>query len=174
VPKKRHKSREDGESHAMSHPLETAHAHDHEASGPTKRLDVFILDTGWNAAVSTALMHNLDMIRTYLEEDDVYILDRAQSVAILKRSPHIIGHDPVILFLDRKRKDAGHEKYGLRLNLGLLKKADQALARLQAALRIVAENRSCPDMYHAVQKDLWHAGLEGAVQVISESALEIV
>jgi hypothetical protein len=171
--KKRHRSPENVESDTS--PSGTA-GQTPEGAPPVagKRLDVFILDTGWNAAISLALLKNLDMIRTYLEEDDVYILDKAQSVALFKRNPHIIGHDPVILFLDRKRKDAGHRTYGLRLNLGLLRKPEQALSRLQAALRIVAENRSCPDMYHAVEKQLWHAGIEGAVRVIGESALEIV
>jgi hypothetical protein len=141
---------------------------------PHKRLDVFIIDTGWNASVSAALMKNLGQIRVYLQDDLLYVLDQPRSVALLKANPHLIGHDPMILFLDRQRKDAGHERYGLRLNLGLLRKPEQALARLQAALRIVAENRGCEDMYHDVQKQLWRAGLDGAFKVIGESALEIV
>ena len=139
-----------------------------------KRLDVFIIDSGWNAQISAAVTKNLGQIRVYLDEDVLYILDRDQSIALLKANPHLIGHDPILLFLDRQRKDAGHEKYGLRLNLGLLRKPEQAIARLQSALRIVAENRACPDMYHAVEKELWSAGIEGAIKVIGESALEIV
>jgi hypothetical protein len=160
-------------SHAPDNETKS-HAPGNETPAYTKRLDVFIIDSGWNLAISNALMRNLDQIRDYLEGDELYILDQSQSIAMLKMNPHLIGHDPMILFLDRKRKEAGHEFYGIRLNLGLLRKPEQALARLQSALRIVAENRACPDMYHAVQKELWHAGIEGAFKVISEAALEVV
>jgi hypothetical protein len=169
-----HETHGDGSSHALPTSGHHHHARSHPKPDSAKRLDVFIIDTGWNAPISTALMKNLSQIRVYLEEDDLFVIDQARSVALLKGNPHLIGHDPMILFLDRKRKDAGHERFGLRLNLGLLRKPEQALARLQSALRLVAENRSCPDMYHAVEKQLWHAGLDGAFKVIGESALEIV
>src|SRR3954467_2577855 len=84
---------------------------------PHKRLDVFIIDTGWNAAVSAALMKNLNQIRVYLQDDFLSVVDQPRSIALLKANPHLIGHDPMILFFDRRRKDAGHERYGLRLNL---------------------------------------------------------
>jgi hypothetical protein len=139
-----------------------------------KRFDVFIIDSGWNTPISTALLRYLDQMRVYLEGDDLFIIDQTQSIALLKSNPHLIGHDPMILFLDRRRKDAGHERYGLRLNLGLLRKPEQALARLQSALRLVAENRASIDIYHAVQKELWHAGIDGAFRVVGEAALELV
>ena len=169
-----HETPGNGSSQASPIPGHHPHARRPAAPEATRQLDVFIIDSGWNAAISTALTKNLSQIRVYLEEDTIYIVDQPRSIALLKSNPHLIGHDPMILFLDRKRKDAGHERFGIRLNLGLLRKPEQALARLQSALRIVAENRACSDMYHAVEKQLWRAGLEGAFKVIGESALEIV
>ena len=61
-----------------------------------------------------------------------------------KRNPHLIGHDPIILVYDlyapANRKSRGYR--GFRLNLGLIKHPEQALARLQEFLRFVAVNRT--------------------------------
>ena len=97
-----HETPAKGSSQASPIPGHHPHARRPAAPDATRRLDVFIIDSGWNAAISTALTKNLSQIRVYLEEDTIYIVDQPRSIALLKSNPHLIGHDPMILFLDRR------------------------------------------------------------------------
>src|SRR5262245_61109252 len=71
-------------------------------AAPAKRFQIFIIDTGWNGPISKALKANLDLFRTYLDRHEIYVLDHAQSTALLKKQPAFIGHDPIVLVLDRE------------------------------------------------------------------------
>ena len=117
----------------------------HEPLDPNaKRFDIFLIDSGWNTAVGKLVRAHLPTMLNYEKEDAFYMLSPEQSVELLKRTPHLIGHDPIILVYDLyappSRKKRGYR--GFRLNLGLIKHPEQALARLQEFLRFVAVNRT--------------------------------
>ena len=65
-----------------------------------KRFDIFLIDTGWNQAVGKAVHSHLSVFFGIDNQDSFYILSRDQSVELIKRAPHLIGHDPIILVYD--------------------------------------------------------------------------
>src|ERR1700722_10159857 len=88
-----------------------------------KRFDIFLVDTGWNRPISEMVRSHLPLIYEYQKQDSLYLLTHRQSVEVLKHDTDLIGHDPTIIFYDRY----GTGNYcGFRLNLGLLRNAEQA------------------------------------------------
>src|SRR6516165_1871443 len=65
-----------------------------------KRFDVFLIDSGWNVAVGKLVRSHLPTLLNFEKEDDFYILSPEQSVQLLKQTPNLIGHDPIILVYD--------------------------------------------------------------------------
>src|SRR5262245_53116649 len=108
-------------------------ASDQPLDPDAKRFDVFLIDTGWNDPITRVVHTHFKTLYNFEREDSFYILSREQSIEILRHVPHLIGHDPIILVYDlyapAQRKSRGYR--GFRLNLGLLKRPEQALARLQ-------------------------------------------
>ena len=88
------------------------------------------------------------------QKEAIYVLSREQSLELIKKRPHLIGHDPIILAYDHyahpTRKTCGYR--GFRLNLGLIKQPEQALARLQEFLRFVAINRDASHLQTVVSR----------------------
>ena len=150
------------------------------ASGPldpsAKRFDIFLIDTGWNSAVAKLVRSHLATIARFEDQDAFYILTPEQSIALIKQAPRLIGHDPIILVYDRYappgRKDRGYR--GFRLNLGLIKSPEQAVARLQELLRFIALNRTVVPMDRAVRRELYREGLDGMVKVLREATTELI
>ena len=141
-----------------------------------KRFDIFLIDTGWNSAVAKMVRTHLPTIFHYQEEDTLYILSPEQSVALLKRAPECIGHDPIILVYDLHAPPQQRDrKYrGFRLNLGLMRSPDQALARLQEFLRFIALHRTARDLSREVQRELHREGFDGMVKIIREASNEFL
>lgn len=150
------------------------------ASGPldpnAKRFDIFLVDTGWNSAVAKLVRAHITTIAAFEKQDSIYILSPEQSIDLIKRAPRLIGHDPIILVYDRyapsDRKERAYR--GFRLNLGLVKSPEQALARLQELLRFIALNRTVLPMDRAVRKELYREGLDGMVRVLRETTTELL
>jgi hypothetical protein len=138
------------------------------------RFHFFIVDSGWNAAVSNAVRSHMDTIARASPHDVFYLLTPEQSVEILRLDPTLIGLDPVILVYDLfGAKDPAAKRYcGFRLNLGLFRHADQAMARLQEFLRFVIQHRSARRLDRAVKHELHREGLHGMVRVLREAANE--
>ena len=65
-----------------------------------KRFDIFLIDTGWNYAVSKVIHSQLSLFFGIDNQDSFYMLSHDQSVEIIKRAPQLIGHDPIILVYD--------------------------------------------------------------------------
>ena len=65
-----------------------------------KRFDIFLIDSGWNHAVSKVVHSHLSLFFNFENQDSFYILSSEQSVEILRTAPHLIGHDPIILVYD--------------------------------------------------------------------------
>jgi hypothetical protein len=141
-----------------------------------KRFDIFLIDTGWNTAIGTVVHTHFKTLVEFESEDAFYILSHEQSIEILKRVPHLIGHDPIILVYDLyapvSRKSRGYR--GFRLNLGLVKHPAQALARLQEFLRFVAINCTAVPLDRAIHRELYREGLDGMIKILREASTELL
>jgi hypothetical protein len=141
-----------------------------------KRFDIFLIDTGWNQAVGKVIHSHLSVFFGIDNEDSYYVLSREQSFEIIKRAPHLIGHDPIILVYDVRapgtRKSRGY--HGFRLNLGLIKHPSQALARLQEFLRFIAVNRTVVRLDRCIQRELYREGLDGMVKILRDASTELL
>jgi hypothetical protein len=141
-----------------------------------KRFDIFLIDTGWNAPVSKVVRTNLRMLIQYQMHDSLYELTPEQSVDILKRDPDLIGCDPTIIVYDLygcTRPGAGNY-CGFRLNLGLMRHAEQALSRLQEFIRFIATNRTAERLDREVRRELHREGIEGIVKLLRETSTELL
>jgi hypothetical protein len=136
-----------------------------------KRFDIFLIDTGWNRSISEMVRTHLPLIYEYQKQDSLYLLTHRQSVEVLKRETDLIGHDPTIIFYDRY----GSGNYrGFRLNLGLLRNAEQALSRLQEFIRFVAANRAAEHLERCVRRELHREGVEGIVKLLRETSTDLL
>ena len=141
-----------------------------------KRFDIFLIDSGWNSAVGKLVRCHLPTMLHFEKEDAFYMLSPEQSVEILKRSPNLIGHDPIIVVYDLyappSRTTRGYR--GFRLNLGLIKRPEQALARLQEFLRFVACNRTAVPLDRAIRSELYREGFDGMIKILREASTELI
>jgi hypothetical protein len=141
-----------------------------------KRFDFFLIDTRWNCAVSDAVLSHLKPLMSIETKEAIYILSQEQSFQIIKGAPHLIGHDPIILVYDHyahpDRKTRGYR--GFRLNLGLIKQPEQALARLQEFLRFVAINRDAEHLQTVVSRELYREGFDGLIKILRETSTELI
>jgi hypothetical protein len=144
-------------------------------SGPLspegKRFDIFLIDTGWNRPVSEMVRTHLPLLYQYQKQDSLYLLTREQSVEILKRDPDLIGHDPTIIYYDSYGSGNYH---GFRLNLGLMRKAEQALARLQEFMRFVTAHRTALHLDREIRRELHREGVEGIIKLLHETGTELL
>ncbi|ARN79834.1 hypothetical protein [Methylocystis bryophila] len=132
------------------------------------RFRIYVIDTGWNSVARKALRENLDLIREFNDEEEVYFLDRGQSIALLRRHSRLIGHDPIISVHDLQaiHRRRVHHVHGFRLHLGLLRQEDQALRALQMFARFLQMNRSAKDLEKVVRANLHRQGLAGAIEIV--------
>ncbi len=140
-----------------------------------KRFNVFLIDTGWNHSVSKLVRDYLPTLFTPHTKDSLYVLSPEQSVEILKTAPKAIGHDPIILVYDLYGISGGRtSKYkGFRLNLGLIRHGEQAMARLQEFVRFIAVHRASTKMDQDIKKELHHVGFEGMMKILREATTEL-
>jgi hypothetical protein len=141
-----------------------------------KRFDIFLVDTGWNTAVAKLVRSRMATMFAIDRADSFYVLTCEQSAELMKRAPRLIGHDPIILVYDLyappDRTSRGYR--GFRLNLGLIKNPEQALARLQEFLRFVALNRTAVPLDRAIRRELYREGLDGLVKILREASTELI
>src|SRR5262249_17846371 len=149
-------------------------------SGPLtadmKRFDVFLIDTGWNAAVSKLIHSQLPVIHQYLKHDNLYVLSTEQSVGILKGAPEFIGHDPTLLLYDLYAVGDTKQRifHGFRLHLGLFRRPEQAMARLQEFLRFLVLHRTASCLSVEVRRELHREGAKGMIKILREASTELL
>lgn len=147
-----------------------------ELSSEHPRFHYFIIDSGWKSHAARVLRENFQMIREFENHDPLYVLTREQSIALIRANPDLIGKDPILLVHDLHaeggRGPSGY--HGFRLCLGVLKNAEQALRAMQEFLRFIAEHRHTPNIEQDIRKQLHRNGMEGAIEVIRESAQEMM
>lgn len=132
------------------------------------RFRIFVIDTGWNSPASRALRKNLNMIADLSDDDEVYVLDREASVALLRYYPKQVGRDPIITVHDVQapHRHRIRHTHGFRMHLGILNTEDQVLAALQMFARFVMTHRDVKDLEKVVRKDLHRQGLAGAIEIM--------
>ncbi len=142
----------------------------------TERFHIFLIDTGWNVPVSKAVRAHIPLLHQYSRQDTLYILTPEQSVEVLKHMPETIGHDPIVVVYDRYGSHSKHSRnyHGFRLNLGLIKNPEQALARLQEFVRFVSMNRTADCLDTEVKRSLHREGLQGMVKILREASTELL
>ncbi len=145
----------------------------------TKRFNIFLVDTGWNAPVSKIVrlhLRGLFGIGGVFEPDSLFELTPQQSAVIQGHDPQLIGCDPTIIVYDLygcHHSGAGGYR-GFRLNLGLMRHPEQALARLQEFVRFVTLNRSVARLDREVRRELHREGIEGIVKILRETSVEML
>jgi hypothetical protein len=141
-----------------------------------KRFDIFLIDTGWNAPISKVVRDNFTRLFASHIYDSLYELTPEQSVEILQHDPDLIGSDPTILVYDLFGADSpGARKYsGFRLNLGLMRHPEQALARLQEFIRFVATNRTADHLDREIRRELHREGVDGTIKLLREESTELL
>jgi len=141
-----------------------------------KRFDVFLIDTGWNRAVSQAVRDQVSHLARLYRRDSLYVLSYEQSAELIQLDPAAIGYDPTILVYDLyARPGAGRRAYrGFRLNLGLMRHPEHALARLEEFVRFVATKRTAEQLDREVRRELHREGFDGLVRLLRESSGELL
>ncbi len=161
-----------------SHPqldLQTRHMHEPLAAD-AKRFDIFLVDTCWNGPVSRIVHEQVPHIHQLHPQDSLYILDRHQSLEVIRLLPELIGKDPVLLVYDLYSGNQTHtNRYrGFRLCLGLFRHGEQAMAKLQEFLRFIAEHRTAQSLESEVRRVLHREGLDGMIKVLTETSTEFL
>jgi hypothetical protein len=139
-----------------------------KATATGARFHIFVVDTGWNSAASKVVGQHLDMIRNLNIDEEVYVLDRATSIALLRHYPLQVGRDPIIAVHDLRPRHRHRVKHthGFRMHLGILDSEQQVLAALQMFARFMVTHRNAADIDSLVRQDLHRQGLAGAIQII--------
>ena len=135
------------------------------------RFHFFIIDAGWKSTAAKVLRENFGMIREFQNSDPLYVLNREQSIALIRANPDLIGKDPIVLVHDLHAKGGRGESgyHGFRLCLGLINDGQQALAAMQKFLRFVHQHRFSENIEKDIRDKLHSKGMESAIEVIRES-----
>jgi hypothetical protein len=135
---------------------------------PDVRFHIFVIDTGWNCAANKVLREHINMISDLHIDDELFVLDRPTSIALLRHYPLQVGRDPIIAVHDlhpRHRHRTKHT-HGFRMHLGILDTEQQVLAALRMFARFLITHRNAADLDQLVRKDLHRQGLAGAIEII--------
>ena len=143
----------------------------------SQRFNFFLIDTGWNEPVSHLVRKHFPRLLHYHNpKDSLYVLDPDQSVEVLRNAPYMIGHDPVILVYDLYAPESTEPMNykGFRLALGLMRRPEQAMARLQEFFRFLVMHRSSTHLDREIRRKLHREGFQGMVKILRESTTEII
>lgn len=136
------------------------------------RFHFFLIDSGWDGPVSQVVRNNIHMITRFQNNDPFFILNREQSTAVLRKHPHLIGSDPILIARDLHSKRDGY--HGFHLNMGRIRDASKAIGILHTFLNFLAVHRNSQDIEKNVKEQLHREGFEGAIEVLRSSAESLV
>jgi len=108
------------------------------------------------------------MIGDLSDDDEVYVLDRETSVALMRHYPLQVGRDPIITVHDTRapHRHLVRHTHGFRMHLGILNTEEQVLAALQMFSRFLLTHRNVKDLEKVVRKDLHRQGIAGAIEIM--------
>ncbi len=138
------------------------------AAARDPRFHIFVIDSGWNCAASKVLHDHIDILTHLNIDDELYVLDRKTSIALLRHYPLQVGRDPTIAVHDLKplhRHQIKHT-HGFRMHLGILDDERQVLGALKMFARFLVTHRDAGDIDTLVRQDLHRQGIAGAIQII--------
>lgn len=139
---------------------------DHEIESDSG-LDIYIIDSGWESLAHTYLASVIDLFKAYLTEHNLYILSPEQSIAFLKKHPHSIGRDPIIVAVDKIARTLNNpEGFGTQLELGLIKDPHRIEELIKMFVRIVSNKDKILEIAHAFRKYNHKEGIGGALDII--------
>ena len=138
------------------------------AAARDPRFHIFVIDSGWNCAASNVLRDHIDILTHLNIDDELYVLDRATSLALLRHYPLQVGRDPTIAVHDLKPRHRHRIKHrhGFRMHLGILDDERQVLGALKMFARFLVTHRDAADIDQLVREDLHRQGIAGAIQII--------
>jgi hypothetical protein len=140
---------------------------------PTKThraLDVFLIDSGWNNPICSAVRENLPAVAGYLKGHRFFVMTKEKSLDFIHRHPTFIGADPILMVLDPNaavKKDAAG--CGFRLSLGHVRNAEVAISMLKWAMQLTMA-ASMTEMATLVRKSGHRETFQGVVELVGESA----
>ncbi len=133
-----------------------------------KVLDVFLIDSGWNNEVATAVRENLPVFNGYLKGQRFFVLSEEQSLAFIKKHPALVGADPILIVLDREAAKQNNPKgYGFRLCLGHMRNPEAALSMMKWAIQLSMAS-SGPEMSSIVRESGHRQSIQGTIELIGE------
>ncbi len=134
------------------------------------KLDVYIIDSGWDSVAHRVLEGAEDLFETYLSDHNLYKLTRDQSIELLRKHPDIIGKDPVVMVVDKLARVLENPSgYGARLMLGLVHDKQRVEWLIKMFLRVVNTHAETLDIAHTFQEMNYKEGIKGTVEIVMES-----
>jgi hypothetical protein len=137
--------------------------------GQETRFQVFVIDTGWNETAHRVLRKQIPLFDTLTGNTPTYWLNRATSVALLRKHRELIGRDPIVCVHDLRaiKRPGTLGVHGLRLHLGLLRSEDALTRALQMLVHFLARHEVSSNFEAEVHSRLQLEGLKGAIAIIA-------
>ena len=134
------------------------------------RIDIYIIDSGWDSLAHKYLTGVLDLFKAYLTDQNLYIFSAEQSIAFLKDHPDLIGKDPIIVVIDKLARTLNNpDGFGTRLELGLIKDPYRVEWLIKMFVRIVNNRAEMLDIAHTFREYNHKEGITGAIDIIMET-----
>jgi hypothetical protein len=142
-----------------------------------RKLQVFVIDTGWKTPIRQTVLDNLGVFRQYLHARDheVFVLSQEQSVALLRTMPQLIHSDPILLFLEPPPADGvpgeGRDR-GVSLNLGHATSPKQVAQMMRWMAELMCSRVAVGHLREVVSRTAHKEGFRGAVKIIVDTAVK--
>ena len=134
------------------------------------RLDIYIVNSGWDSMQSRVLMKSLDLIKAYIKRHNLFILSPEQSVRMLSAHPDMIGKDPLIIVVDKLAQQLkSPHGYGAQVALGLCHDEARVQWLIRMFLRVVNTHSETLDIAYTFQEFNHKEGVKGAIEIMVES-----
>lgn len=151
---------------------ETQEASNHSAEEELNsfKLDVYIVDAGWDSLAHRVLNESMELIKSYLRDQNLFILSPEQSVKFLRSHPDLVGRDPIVIIVDRlARKLQNPDGFGARIGLGLIENEYELHNLIKMFLTVINKHESTLDIANTFRKYNHQEGMNGAIDIIMES-----
>ena len=138
------------------------------------RLDVYVIDSGWDSVAHSVLQRSMDLFKTYLTDHNLYLLSHEQSAEYLKAHPELIGQDPILIVVDHLAKKLHNPQgFGTLIALGLIKDRARVEWLIKMFLKIINTHTETLDIAYTFQQYNHKEGVKGTVDIIMESVGEM-
>lgn len=136
-------------------------------------LDVFLIDSGWNTPVCTAVHENIPTMAAYLKGQRFFVLNQEQSLAYIRNHPAMVGADPVLMVVDRNAVSKKGGRVGFRLCLGHVKRPEVAVAMLKWGMQLTMTATTI-EMTRLVEESGHRKTLQGVIELIGEGSAHLI